>query len=169
MSLLFRQMHDLQLRVIKHVSSEHQAELEEQKKLLSSICCDWAQEFHLRHELEKAKRHYTDALNHRPDDHQVSLSVWMWSWCSEGVFSAVFSCRSSFIWLDCAMSSRSWITVRSCVWRFCSSSRNTLQPQWSDLFNMLPLHVLCFLLLCIAWVFYGKLQVNCGVVLLLCD
>ncbi|XP_073797334.1 tetratricopeptide repeat protein 21A isoform X2 [Danio rerio] len=72
---VIQKMHDLQLRVIIRVSSEHQAELEEQKKLLSSICCDWAQEFHLRHELEKAKRHYTDALNHRPDDQQVLLHL----------------------------------------------------------------------------------------------
>ncbi|KAG1934258.1 tetratricopeptide repeat protein 21B [Pimephales promelas] len=63
--------HDIQKKVVCRVTNEHPAELQEEKKLLSSICCDWAREFHLKHDLEMAKLHYTDALNHSPDDEEI--------------------------------------------------------------------------------------------------
>ncbi|XP_048030804.1 tetratricopeptide repeat protein 21A isoform X1 [Megalobrama amblycephala] len=68
---VLQKAHDLQQKVVCRVTNEHSAELEEQRKLLASICCDWAQEFHLNHDLEMAKRHYTDALNHSPDNEEI--------------------------------------------------------------------------------------------------
>uniref|UniRef100_A0A673GRS8 Tetratricopeptide repeat protein 21B-like n=1 Tax=Sinocyclocheilus rhinocerous TaxID=307959 RepID=A0A673GRS8_9TELE len=64
MKMLFCQLHDLQQKVVFRTANEHPEELEDQRKLLVVICCDWAREFHLRRNLEKAKQHYTDALNH---------------------------------------------------------------------------------------------------------
>ncbi|XP_056119594.1 tetratricopeptide repeat protein 21B [Rhinichthys klamathensis goyatoka] len=63
--------HDIQKKVVCRVTNEHPAELEEERKLLSSICCDWAHEFHLKHDLEMAKLRYTDALNHSPDNEEI--------------------------------------------------------------------------------------------------
>ncbi|XP_067290523.1 tetratricopeptide repeat protein 21A isoform X2 [Pseudorasbora parva] len=63
--------HDLQQKVVCRVTNEHPVELEEQRKLLSSICCDWAHEFHLKRDLEMAKQRYTDALNHSPDNEEI--------------------------------------------------------------------------------------------------
>lgn len=70
--MLFSQLHDLQQKVVFRTANEHPEELEDQRKLLAVICCDWAHEFHLRRDLEKAKQHYTEALNHRPDSEEVS-------------------------------------------------------------------------------------------------
>uniref|UniRef100_A0A673GS47 Tetratricopeptide repeat protein 21B-like n=1 Tax=Sinocyclocheilus rhinocerous TaxID=307959 RepID=A0A673GS47_9TELE len=72
MKMLFCQLHDLQQKVVFRTANEHPEELEDQRKLLVVICCDWAREFHLRRNLEKAKQHYTDALNHSPDNEEVS-------------------------------------------------------------------------------------------------
>ncbi|XP_077075262.1 tetratricopeptide repeat protein 21B [Siphateles boraxobius] len=63
--------HDIQQKVVCRVTNEHPAELEEERKLLSSICCDWAHEFHLKHDLEMAKLRYTDALHHSPDNEEI--------------------------------------------------------------------------------------------------
>lgn len=84
--LLYCQAHDLQQKVVCRVTNEHSAELEEQRKLLASICCDWAQEFHLNHDLEMAKQHYTDALNHSPDNEEVSQL----SECRDGIWRECF-------------------------------------------------------------------------------
>lgn len=54
--------------------------------MLASICCDWAREFHLKHDLEMAKQHYTDALNHSPDNEEVSQLTA----CSGGIWRECF-------------------------------------------------------------------------------
>uniref|UniRef100_A0A9J7ZXX0 Tetratricopeptide repeat domain 21A n=1 Tax=Cyprinus carpio carpio TaxID=630221 RepID=A0A9J7ZXX0_CYPCA len=68
-------LHDLQQKVVFRTANEHPEELEDQRKLLAVICCDWAHEFHLRRDLEKAKQLYTDALNHRPDSEEVIFGL----------------------------------------------------------------------------------------------
>ncbi|XP_050953552.1 tetratricopeptide repeat protein 21A isoform X2 [Labeo rohita] len=68
---VMQKLHDLQQKVVFRVTNEHPEELEEQRKLLAAICCDWAHEFHLKHDLEMAKQHYTDALNHSPDNEEI--------------------------------------------------------------------------------------------------
>ncbi|XP_016374302.1 tetratricopeptide repeat protein 21B isoform X2 [Sinocyclocheilus rhinocerous] len=68
---VMKRLHDLQQKVVFRTANEHPEELEDQRKLLVVICCDWAREFHLRRNLEKAKQHYTDALNHSPDNEEV--------------------------------------------------------------------------------------------------
>lgn len=85
---LFCQAHDLQHKVVCRVINEHSAELQEQRKLLASICCDWAREFHLIHDLEMAKQRYTDALHHSPDDEEVSHSV---SACAREIWRECFT------------------------------------------------------------------------------
>ncbi|XP_016326977.1 tetratricopeptide repeat protein 21B [Sinocyclocheilus anshuiensis] len=68
---VMKRLHDLQQKVVFRTANEHPEELEDQRKSLVVICCDWAREFHLRRNLEKAKQHYTDALNHSPDNEEV--------------------------------------------------------------------------------------------------
>ncbi|KAL1248216.1 hypothetical protein QQF64_021534 [Cirrhinus molitorella] len=68
---VMQKLHDLQQKVVFRVTNEHPEEVDEQRKLLAVICCDWAREFHLRHDLEMAKLRYTDALNHSPDNVEV--------------------------------------------------------------------------------------------------
>ncbi|XP_043082785.1 tetratricopeptide repeat protein 21A isoform X2 [Puntigrus tetrazona] len=64
-------LHGLQQKVVSRIASERPEEYEDERKLLVLICSDWAHEFDLRRDLEKAKQHYTDALNHCPDDEEV--------------------------------------------------------------------------------------------------
>ncbi|XP_057183744.1 tetratricopeptide repeat protein 21B-like [Triplophysa rosa] len=66
---------DLQQKIVNRVRNEQPAQLEDQMKLLADICCDCAQEFHLRLELEMARRHYTDALNYSPDNEEIMLHL----------------------------------------------------------------------------------------------
>ncbi|XP_016092333.1 tetratricopeptide repeat protein 21B-like [Sinocyclocheilus grahami] len=68
---VMKRLHDLQQKVVFRAANEHPEELEDQRKSLVVICCDWAREFHLRRNLVKAKQHYTDALNHSPDNEEV--------------------------------------------------------------------------------------------------
>uniref|UniRef100_A0A8C1MAG8 Tetratricopeptide repeat domain 21A n=1 Tax=Cyprinus carpio TaxID=7962 RepID=A0A8C1MAG8_CYPCA len=72
---VMKRLHDLQQKVVFRTANEHPEELEDQRKLLAVICCDWAHEFHLRRDLEKAKQHYTEALNHRPDSEEVIFGL----------------------------------------------------------------------------------------------
>ncbi|KTF86282.1 hypothetical protein cypCar_00040340, partial [Cyprinus carpio] len=72
---VMKRLHDLQQKVVFRTANEHPEELEDQRKLLAVICCDWAHEFHLRRDLEKAKQLYTDALNHRPDSEEVIFGL----------------------------------------------------------------------------------------------
>uniref|UniRef100_A0A672MMD5 Tetratricopeptide repeat domain 21A n=1 Tax=Sinocyclocheilus grahami TaxID=75366 RepID=A0A672MMD5_SINGR len=67
---VLEKLHDLQQKVVFRAANEHPEELEDQRKSLVVICCDWAREFHLRRNLVKAKQHYTDALNHSPDNEE---------------------------------------------------------------------------------------------------
>uniref|UniRef100_A0A672MDJ2 Tetratricopeptide repeat domain 21A n=1 Tax=Sinocyclocheilus grahami TaxID=75366 RepID=A0A672MDJ2_SINGR len=69
---VLEKLHDLQQKVVFRAANEHPEELEDQRKSLVVICCDWAREFHLRRNLVKAKQHYTDALNHSPDNEEVN-------------------------------------------------------------------------------------------------
>uniref|UniRef100_A0A671NPY4 Tetratricopeptide repeat protein 21B-like n=1 Tax=Sinocyclocheilus anshuiensis TaxID=1608454 RepID=A0A671NPY4_9TELE len=72
---VLEKLHDLQQKVVFRTANEHPEELEDQRKSLVVICCDWAREFHLRRNLEKAKQHYTDALNHSPDNEEVNTNI----------------------------------------------------------------------------------------------
>ncbi|XP_073686749.1 tetratricopeptide repeat protein 21A-like [Garra rufa] len=68
---VMQKLHDLQQKVVFRITNEHPEELEEQRKLLAVICCDWAGVFHRSRDLEMAKQHYTDALNHSPDNQEI--------------------------------------------------------------------------------------------------
>uniref|UniRef100_A0A8C2PLS8 Tetratricopeptide repeat domain 21A n=1 Tax=Cyprinus carpio TaxID=7962 RepID=A0A8C2PLS8_CYPCA len=59
---VLEKLHDLQQKVVFRTANEHPEELEDQRKLLAVICCDWAHEFHLRRDLEKAKQLYTKVI-----------------------------------------------------------------------------------------------------------
>ncbi|XP_065115136.1 tetratricopeptide repeat protein 21B [Paramisgurnus dabryanus] len=65
--------HDVQQKIIKWITAEQPDQLEDQMKMMANICCDWAHEFHLKHDLEMARHHYTDALNYSPDKEEIIL------------------------------------------------------------------------------------------------
>ncbi|XP_051538517.1 tetratricopeptide repeat protein 21B [Myxocyprinus asiaticus] len=72
---IVQKAHDLQKKIVSCITNEQPAESEEQRKLLAVICCDCAQEFHLRNNLEMAKQLYTDALNYSPDNEEITLHL----------------------------------------------------------------------------------------------
>nr|XP_055038043.1 tetratricopeptide repeat protein 21B isoform X1 [Misgurnus anguillicaudatus] len=65
--------HDVQQKIINWITAEQPEQLEDQMKMMANICCDWAHEFHLKHDLEMARHHYIDALNYSPDKEEILL------------------------------------------------------------------------------------------------
>uniref|UniRef100_A0A8B9LLD7 Tetratricopeptide repeat domain 21A n=1 Tax=Astyanax mexicanus TaxID=7994 RepID=A0A8B9LLD7_ASTMX len=68
-----QKIYELQQRVVRRLPFEQPEKSDEQRRVTAAICCEQAKEYHYSNDLEKAEQCYSEALNHCPDDTEVSL------------------------------------------------------------------------------------------------
>uniref|UniRef100_A0A8B9RLT8 Tetratricopeptide repeat domain 21A n=1 Tax=Astyanax mexicanus TaxID=7994 RepID=A0A8B9RLT8_ASTMX len=69
-----QKIYELQQRVVRRLPFEQPEKSDEQRRVTAAICCEQAKEYHYSNDLEKAEQCYSEALNHCPDDTEVSIA-----------------------------------------------------------------------------------------------
>ncbi|KAF4087868.1 hypothetical protein AMELA_G00076230 [Ameiurus melas] len=70
-----QQISDVQQKIMRRLPFEQPETKDEQRKVAAAICCEQAQEYRRKPDLEKAKQCYSDALTYSPDDIEIHLQV----------------------------------------------------------------------------------------------
>lgn len=65
------QISDVQQKIMRRLPFEQPETKDEQRKVAAAICCEQAQEYRRKSDLERAKQCYSDALSYTPDDIEV--------------------------------------------------------------------------------------------------
>ncbi|XP_017334508.1 tetratricopeptide repeat protein 21B [Ictalurus punctatus] len=70
-----QQISDVQQKIMRRLPFEQPETKDEQRKVAAAICCEQAQEYRRKSDLERAKQCYSDALSYTPDDIETHLQV----------------------------------------------------------------------------------------------
>uniref|UniRef100_A0AAR2IPM8 Tetratricopeptide repeat domain 21B n=1 Tax=Pygocentrus nattereri TaxID=42514 RepID=A0AAR2IPM8_PYGNA len=67
-----QQIYELQQKIVRRLSFEQPEKIDQQKRMAAVICCELAQKLCSKHDLEKAKQFYSEALIYCADDIEIA-------------------------------------------------------------------------------------------------
>ncbi|KAK3551904.1 hypothetical protein QTP70_031550 [Hemibagrus guttatus] len=70
-----QQISEVQQKIMRRLPFEQPETKDEQRKVAAAICCEQAQEYRWKSDLERAKQCYSDALSYIPDDIEIHLQL----------------------------------------------------------------------------------------------
>ncbi|XP_053350629.1 tetratricopeptide repeat protein 21B [Clarias gariepinus] len=70
-----QQISDVQKKIMRRLPFEQPESTDEQRKVAAAICCEQAQEYHRKSDLERVKQCFSEAQSYTPDDIEIHLQV----------------------------------------------------------------------------------------------